>query len=154
MNLVFELETPPALTTPDLLVDIGFNIFLSYSTLDSENYQISLIASELEKDLLINKVNYWEENSGENIVEFMERTLRISQVFLLFCSQNALNSQSVEDEWQAAFQLRKRGKMKIIPVFENEGDIPRLLLPILNVEYTKNDINGFLNKLKKEIFRE
>lgn len=152
--LVFEMETPPALTTTDLLVDIGFNMFLSYSTLDSEHYQISMIASELEKDPLIDKVNYWEENSGENIVEFMEKTLRTSKIFLLFCSQNALNSQSVEDEWQAAFQLRKRAKMKIIPVYENEEYIPRLLWPLLNVEYTKNDISGFLNKLKKEIYRE
>ncbi len=152
--LVFEMETPPALATTELLVDIGFNIFLSYSTLDSEHYQIPMVASELEKDPLIDKVNYWEENSGENIVDFMERILRISKVFLLFCSQNALDSQSVEDEWQAAFQLRKRGKMKIIPVYENEEDIPRLLWPMLNVEYTKNDFNGFLKNLKKEIYRE
>lgn len=151
--LVFEMETPPTLATTEILVDIGFNIFLSYSTLDSEHYQIPMVASELEKDPLIDKVNYWEENSGENIVEFMERTLRISKVFLLFCSQSALDSQSVEDEWQAAFQLRKRGKMKIIPVYEKEEDIPRLLWPMLNVEYTKNDISGFLNKLKKEIRR-
>ena len=152
--LVFEIETPPALTTTELLVDIGFNIFLSYSTLDSEQYQIPMVASELEKDPLIDKVNYWEENSGENIVDYMERNLRISKVFLLFCSQNALYSLSVEDEWQAAFQLRKRGRMKIIPVYVNEEDIPLLLWPMLNVEYTRNDISEFLNKLKKEIYRE
>ena len=129
-------------------------VFLSYSTLDSEHYNISEMAKRLEEYPEINKVFYWEVDSGESVVDFMEETLKISNVFVLICTENSIKSEAVKGEWQAAYQLRKRGKMKIVPVFEKEDDVPLLLLPLLSVEFTKDDFGGFIEKLYKEITRK
>jgi len=133
--------------------DAKIIIFLSYATLDSNYYQISKIAKQLRKYPYINEVLYWERDSGENIVSYMEKTISKSNVFVLFCSENSKKSKAVEDEWQVAFQLRKKGTMKIIPVFENDDYIPRLLLHLLNVKFTKNDFNRFIENLYREILR-
>ena len=66
----------------------------------------------MEKYQEIDKVFYWLAYSGENIVEFMEETLRISNRFVNFCSENAVRSSSVEYEWQAAYQLNKSRSTK------------------------------------------
>lgn len=132
---------------------MGYNIFLSYSTLDADHFKIGEIANKLQSLPRIDKIFFWEADSGENIVTYMERTLRLSKVFVLFCSENSLKSKAVEDEWQVAFQLRKTGKMKIVPVYENEEFIPYLLMPMLNVKYTKDDFDGFIQKLYEEILR-
>ncbi len=111
------------------------------------------IVNSLEVYPKIEKVFFWESGSGENIVKYMERTLKISKAFVLICSERALKSRAVEDEWQAAFQLRKKGLMKIVPVYANEEYIPYLLMPILNVKYSKENFDGFIEKLYEEILR-
>jgi hypothetical protein len=131
----------------------GFNIFVSYSTLDTDYFRIKEVAKRLESYPRINKVLFWEEDSQENIVVYMEKTLSISKVFVFFCSENAVKSKAVADEWQAAFQMRKKGMMKIVPVYEKEELIPNLLMPLLNVKYTKDDFDGFIQKLHSEILR-
>ena len=128
-------------------------VFLSYSTLDAEHFQISNIVKELEVYPEIKKVSYWQADSKQNIVEFMEDTLKNTDVFVLFCSKNSVKSNAVKDEWQAAFQMRKKGMVKIIPVFEDEDDIPVLLWQMLNVKFAKDDFNGFIEKLYEEILR-
>ncbi len=131
----------------------GFNVFLSYSTLDTDYFNIKEIASRLESYPKIDKVLYWEVDSGENIVEYMERTLRISRVFILFCSEHSIKSKAVEDEWHSAFQVRKEGKMKIVPVYEHDEHIPYLLKPLLNVKFNKDDFDTFVQNLYEEILR-
>jgi len=121
--------------------------------LDSDYFRIAEIAKKLEKYNEIDKVLYWEADSGENIVEYMERTLKECSVFILFCSQNSLNSRAVTDEWQAAFQLRKKDLLKIIPVYEEECHIPALLTPLLNVKFDKDNLDEFTEILFKEILR-
>ncbi len=128
-------------------------VFLSYSTLDAEHFQISNIVKRLEKYPEIKKASYWQADSKQNIVEFMEDTLKNTDVFVLFCSPNSVKSNAVKDEWQAAFQMRKRGMLKIIPIFENEDHIPVLLWQMLNVKFTKDDFNGFIQNLYDEILR-
>ncbi|MFX1364454.1 MAG: leucine-rich repeat domain-containing protein [Promethearchaeota archaeon] len=130
------------------------NIFLSYSTLDSPYFQINDVAKSLETYPDINEVFYWEENSGENIVEYMEKTLEKCNVFILFCSENSFKSKAVSDEWQAAFQLRKKGLFKIIPVYEDEKFIPVLLTPLLNTKFSKVNFSEFIDKLHQEIVRK
>ena len=129
-------------------------LFLSYSTLDTDHFQIKTIVEKLKAFPEIDKVFFWEVDSGENIVEYMERTLKICSVFVLFCSKNSLNSKSVTDEWQAAFQLRKKELLKIIPVYEDESYIPVLLTPLLNVKFSNDNFIDFIVKLYKEILRE
>lgn len=129
------------------------NVFLSYSTLDADYYEISKIVKRLEIYPEINNVFFWEADSGENIVTYMEKTLKKTNVFVLFCSENSMKSKSVEGEWQAAYQLRKDDLMKIVPIYEKDVHIPYLLKPILNVKFTKEDFDVFIEKLYKEILR-
>jgi branched-chain amino acid transport system substrate-binding protein len=128
-------------------------IFISYSTLDSGYFQINKIVKKLKKYPEIDKVLYWEKDSKENIVEFMDRTLQESTVFILFCSERSIKSAAVSDEWQAAFQRRKKGLIKMIPVYEDENYVPPILGHLLNVKYTKDDFAGFIDKLHREILR-
>jgi len=128
-------------------------VFLSYSTLDAEHFQISEIVKNLEVFPEIKKVSYWEADSNQNIVEFMEETLKNTDVFVLFCSPNSVKSGAVKDEWQAAFQMRKKGLLKIIPVYEDEDFIPVLLWQMLNVKFIKDNFSAFIEKLYEEILR-
>ncbi|MFX1499547.1 MAG: right-handed parallel beta-helix repeat-containing protein [Promethearchaeota archaeon] len=130
-----------------------FNLFLSYSTLDSDYFHIQMIAQQLKQYKEIDDVLFWERDSGQNIVEYMEKALRKCNTFVLFCTERSLSSDAVKDEWQAAFQMRKKQMLKIIPVYEKEENIPRLLWHLLNVKYIKDDFEGFIKNLFKEILR-
>ncbi|MFX1501377.1 MAG: toll/interleukin-1 receptor domain-containing protein [Promethearchaeota archaeon] len=138
---------------PTTLIGVPKKLFMSYSTFDTEHFQISKIVEELKNYPEVEEVLYWEEDSGSNIVEYMEETLKKCNIFLLFCSENSMKSKAVKDEWQAAFQLRKLDLIKIIPIYENQDNIPRLLLHLLNVKFTPDDFNGFIEKLYIEILR-
>jgi len=138
---------------PESEIKPEFNIFISYSTLDSKYLQIQKCVKNLEKFPEIEKAYYWEVDSKANIVEFMDETLKKTNVFIFFCTENSMNSNSVRNEWQAAFQRTNKGLMKIIPVYEDEDLIPPLLGHFLNVKFTKDDFNGFVQKLYQEILR-
>ncbi len=128
-------------------------VFLSYSTLDSDRFQIVKIVKHLEKFPEIKKVYYYTKDSGQNIVEYMEKTLGVCNIFVLFCTKHSKKSKAVEGEWQSAYQLVKRDIMKIIPVYEDEDAVPILLIPMLNIRYDKENFKGFINKLYQEILR-
>ena len=145
-----EKEVVP-LSKPEELKQL--RVFLSYATLDAEYFQISDIVKGLEIYPEIKKVSYWEADSKQNIVEFMEDTLKNTDVFVLFCSKNASASNAVKDEWQAAFQMRKKGLLKMVPVYEDEENIPVLLWQLLNVQFTRDNFEGFIQKLYEEILR-
>jgi len=130
-----------------------YNVFISYSSLDLDHFQINKIVDGLEKYPEIEKVYYYVKDSGQNIVEFMEKTLSVSTTFVLFCTGHSKKSKSVEGEWQAAYQLSKKGVVKIIPVYEDEEYIPILLTPLLNVKFTEDDLDGFIQRLFEEILR-
>ncbi len=131
----------------------GKNVFIRYSTVDTDYFQVSKIVRRLELYPEINRVIFWEADSKQNIVEFMEETLRITNAFILFCSENSIKSGAVKGEWQSAYQMVKKGLMKMIPVYEDEDHIPRLLWQMLNVKFTKDDFEGFIQKLYEEILR-
>ena len=129
------------------------NVFISYSTLDTDYFQISKLVRRLELYSEIKEVLYWEVDSKQNIVEFMEETLKKTNVFVLFCSEKSMKSEAVKGEWQSAYQMVKKGLMKMIPVYEDEDHIPRLLWNMLNVKFTKDDFEEFIQNLYKEIIR-
>ena len=145
------LEVTTSMITREKKKDL--NVFLSYSTLDRDRFEISRIVRRLEIYSEISNVYFWEADSGANIVTFMEQTLQKTNAFILFCSEHSIKSKAVEDEWQAAFQLRKEGLMKIVPVYEKDEHLPYLLKPILNVKFSKDDFDGFIQKLYEEILR-
>ena len=130
-----------------------FKVFLSYSSIDSDRFQIDKIAKYLEKFPEIKKVYYYTKDSGQNIVEYMEKTLTDCNIFALFCSERSKKSKAVEGEWQAAYQMTKKERLKIIPIYENEDDIPFLLGPMLNVKFDKANLKSFVEKLYQEILR-
>lgn len=125
-------------------------IFFNYSTRDNERFQIREIAELLEESPNVEKTFYWEEDSRQNIVEWMEESLLKSNILLAFCTENAFKSAAFNDEWQAAYQLRKKGLMDIIPIYENVDYIPKLLRPLLNLKFTKN-LPEFIANLNREI---
>ena len=151
-TIMFEqIAVPPPVSKPETKKE--HKVFLSYSTLDAENYQIDKIVKYLEKYPEINKVFFYVKDSGQNIVEYMEKTLSACNIFVLFCSEHSKKSKSVEGEWQAAYQLVKKEVLKIIPIYENEDDIPVLLGPMLNVKFDKSNLKSFVEKLYQEILR-
>lgn len=148
-----ELRSKPIISKskPDEFKEL--NVFLSYSTIDTDYFQISRVAKSLEEYPEINKVMYWEADSRLNIVEYMNKMLERSDVFVLFCSENSMKSVSVKDEWQAAFQRRKKGILSIIPVYKKAEHIPVILGHFLKVKYDKKDFNNFIGELYQEILR-
>jgi hypothetical protein len=145
------IETPPITTKEE---EKKYNLFISYSTLDKDYFQIQRVEKELRKYPKINQVSYWERDSKANIVEFMDETLEVSNTFLLFCSENSIKSKAVRDEWQAAFQMRKEGLIKLIPIYEDQKHIPKILWHLLNVKYDRNNFDSFIKNLYQEIMRE
>ena len=152
-SIVFYQEDKGAVQRKEAKELKQLRVFLSYSTLDAEHFKISDIVKRLEKYPEIKKASYWQADSKQNIVKFMEDTLKNTDDFVLFCSKNSVKSNAVKDEWQAAFQLRKEGLMKLVPVYEKEEHLPYLLKPMLNVKYDKDDFDGFIEKLYEEILR-
>ncbi|MFX1572303.1 MAG: TIR domain-containing protein [Promethearchaeota archaeon] len=152
-SIAFYKEEKEAVPKPKLKEEKVLKVFLSYSTLDADHFRISDIVNNLEEFSEIGKVSYWQADSKQNIVEFMEETLKDCDVFVLFCSENSRGSKAVKDEWQAAFQMRKKGLLKIIPVYEEEELIPVLLWQMLNVKFTKDNFDGFIQRLYEEILR-
>jgi hypothetical protein len=133
---------------------LEFNVFLSYSTVDSDLFNIPEISRYLEAFPEIDKVLYWEKDSGQNIIEYMEYNLERAKVFVLFCTKNSKNSKSVKLEREAAIQLKQEERIRIIPVFQNPVDIPLLLKPFLGVQFDKEDFDGFIQSLHQEILRK
>ena len=133
---------------------LEFNVFLSYSTIDSDFFNIPEISRCLEAFPEIDKVLYWEKDSGQNIIEYMEYNLERAKVFVLFCTKNSKNSKSVKLEREAAIQLKQEERIRIIPIFQNPLDIPLLLKPFLGVQFDKEDFDGFIQSLHREILRK
>ena len=131
----------------------NLNIFLSYSSLDSNYFQIPELAKRLQDFPTIKKVLFWDVDSGIDIVEYMEKSIETTDIFILFCSENSSKSKSVKNEWQAAYQLSNDGVLKIIPVFEEKVYVPVILRNWLYVEFKRDNVNGFVEELHREILR-
>ena len=130
-----------------------FDVFLSYSTIDSDLFRIPEIASRLKKYPEINNVFYWEKNSGQSIIKFMDEKIEQSEVFIQFCSQNSKTSKSVQLERNSAIQLAQQDRIRIIPVFLMPSDMPAILTSFLGVECTLNNFDDFIERLHKETLR-
>jgi len=125
-------------------------VFISYATFDSNYFQVSNIADLLTENPEIEKVFYWEEDLQDDIYEYMNKNLAKCDIFLIFCSANANQSEPVQMEWQAALKIKK----KIIPVFINEVDIPPLLSTKLGVQFIKDDVKKTADQIYKLILKK
>ena len=111
--------------------DNNILIFVSYSTKDSKIYKIQDIAEQLKSYSGIKDVLFYEGESIDNIIKYMNDNLGQCDAFLLFCSENALCSVPVEKEWTAAEAMG----VPIIPIFYDLKHIPPLLQSRLGGEY-------------------
>lgn len=121
----------------------GFLVFISYSTKDSNKFNIPFLSRELSKFPEIGEVLFWEEDMDDDIIDYMNKYVTKCDLFIMICSQNALDSEPVKMEWQAALKIKK----KIIPVFKNENDIPTLLSTKLGINYDENNLEKTVNDL-------
>ncbi|MFX1258434.1 MAG: toll/interleukin-1 receptor domain-containing protein, partial [Promethearchaeota archaeon] len=80
---------------------MGITVFISYATKDSNTFQIAKLAERLTKFPEIDDALYWEEDMHNDIYKYMNENVGRCDMFLLFCSQNALNSEPIEMEWMA-----------------------------------------------------
>ncbi len=125
-------------------------IFVSYATADSDYFQVSNISNLLAENPDIGKVFYWEEDLQDDIYEYMNKNLAKCDIFLIFCSANANQSEPVQMEWQAALKIKK----KIIPVFINESDIPPLLSTKLGVQFIENNIKKTTDQIYQLVLKK
>lgn len=125
-------------------------VFVSYATKDAEDFKIKDIAENLTKFKKINNVLYWQENTGDNIIKFMNDNLGKSDLVLLFCSANALTSEPVEKEWTAAEIMSK----PIIPIFNVPDHIPPLLRPRLGIQYNPSDFQDNIKRIYDLILKK
>ncbi|MHA1360864.1 MAG: TIR domain-containing protein [Candidatus Helarchaeota archaeon] len=125
----------------------GLIVFISYATKDAQRFHIPDVARELEAIPEIEEVLYWQEDAHGSIVHYMNRNVPRCNIFILFCSQNALQSGAIQVEWETAHILQKF----IIPIFESVDDIPPLLQRLNRIEFKATDFVGTIKNLKQEI---
>ncbi|NVM52192.1 MAG: toll/interleukin-1 receptor domain-containing protein [Candidatus Helarchaeota archaeon] len=125
-------------------------LFISYASKDSNKFKIPLIAERLTEFPEIKDVLYWEEDLHDDIISYMNDNLGRCDVFILFCSPNALKSEPVKMEWSAALKIKK----KIIPVFLKEEDIPPLLSTKLGIQFKPSAINETIEELYQLILKK
>lgn len=140
--------------TEDALSVKEFNrdilVFVSYSTKDSKIYGVKEIADKLKTCSSIKDVLFYEGESIDNIIKYMNDNLGLCDAFLLFCSQNALSSVPVEKEWTAAEALG----VPIIPIFFDVKHIPPLLQSRLGVEYDFYNLDQTVKEIYSTIVKK
>jgi len=129
---------------------MGILVFASYTTKDTELFQISKVAETLTQFSEIDDVLYWEKDLDDDIYEYMNKNLKKCDVFLLFCSENIENSEPVKMEWMTALKLKK----KIIPVFLKEEHIPPLLSTKYGIFFNRNNIRPIIEKIYQLILKK
>lgn len=125
-------------------------IFISYATPDLNKFKIPYIAHKLEEYPEIDKALFWQEDTGDDIVDYMNDNIPHSDILILFCSEQSLSSDIVKLEWKAALELRK----KILPVFEDVTHIPPILRSLLGVEFNDSDIDEIIQNIYETIGRK
>ena len=128
----------------------GIVVFVSYASKDADFFKIKELAEELSKNQDVDDVLYWQENMKDNIIKYMNENLGKCDIFILFCSPNALESEPVEKEWTAAEILGK----PIIPVFLKPDHIPPLLKSKKGIQYDAFDRKKNLQNLQDIINKQ
>jgi hypothetical protein len=151
INEIFVQKQPRKI--PDVVDEKKLNkikVFISYATADSIYFQIPRINDELMKYPEIDKILYWEEDLKDDIYDYMDSNIGECDIFLLFCSQNALESDPVKMEWQAALKIKK----KIIPIFTKEAYVPTLLSTKLGVVFKEEAFDATIEQIHGLILKK
>jgi len=137
-------------TPSPLFKNKKFLVFLSHATKDEARYGIKKIAELLTSYPDIKDARYWQEDMYDNIYVFMDENVRDCDVFILFCSPDALRSDAVIKEWTAADSLNK----PIIPIYVKAEHIPPLLSSRLGLEFDMFNYQDFISKLHDLIIKK
>ena len=97
----------------------------------------------------IKEVLYWQKDMKGNIKQWMSDNVGRCHAMILFCSENALKSRDVNQEWTAADMEGK----EIIPVFLNPNHMPTLLKSQLGLEFDLMDFNKNVVQLHSLIMK-
>jgi len=129
---------------------MGIIVFISYSMKDSNQFQIAKIAQNLVRFPEIDDVLFADEDVQNDFIKYMNEFIGKCDIFLLFCTNNSLNSDFVGMEWRAALSLKKR----IIPIYIDQNLIPPLLSSKIGIKFNKNDINETINDIYQLILKK
>jgi hypothetical protein len=124
-------------------------VFVSYSTKDLKIFKIQNIAEQLKALSGIKNVLFYEGESIDNIIKYMNDNLGQCDAFLLFCSENALSSVPVEKEWTAAEAMG----IPIIPIFYALKHVPPLLQSRLGVNYDFYNLDHTVKEIYSAIIK-
>ncbi|MGB5912464.1 MAG: TIR domain-containing protein [Promethearchaeia archaeon] len=125
-------------------------VFISYNHKDTETFKIREVVKSLKNFEQINDVLYYEQETYDNFIKFMNDNIGICDVVVLFCSPNSLKSSFVEKEWTAADALGK----PIIPIFLKTKHIPPLLSPRVGIEFNSRDFDQNIKNLINIIMKK
>ncbi|MHA1132372.1 MAG: toll/interleukin-1 receptor domain-containing protein, partial [Candidatus Helarchaeota archaeon] len=125
-------------------------VFVSYATKDAPTFEIATICEKLTEYPEIKDVLYWQEDLHDDIWAYMDKNVGKCDVFVLFCSPNALESVPIRKEWAAADALNK----PIIPVFSSIDYIPPLLRPRLGLQIDVFNVEENVKKLHDLILKK
>ena len=129
---------------------MGYIVFISYATIDSSKFQVSLVDEKLKNYPEIDEVLYWEADMHDDIYQYMDDNIERCDIFILLCSSHTHKSEPVKMEWRAALKLGK----KIIPIFVEDENIPALLSTKLGVRFDANDFDGTIENIYKLILKK
>ncbi|MFW9867105.1 MAG: GTP-binding protein [Candidatus Thorarchaeota archaeon] len=131
-------------------VEKRLRIFASYSIKDSDFFKVRDITKTLTQHKKIEKVLFFEGESYDNFMKYMNENIGNCDILLLFCSPNALDSKFVEEEWMTANVMGK----PIVPIFTKSDHIPPLLKPRLGVEFDNFDLHKTIEEIYNIILKK
>lgn len=125
----------------------GIHIFISYATKDADRFRITEVAESLTSHKEVETVLCWQKDAHGSLIEYMNENVPKCDIFLLCCSQAALQSDPIRVEWETAHIHKKY----IIPIFESVEDIPPLLKRLRGIHFQSDNFEGTLSNLYQEI---
>ncbi|MFX1293988.1 MAG: TIR domain-containing protein [Promethearchaeota archaeon] len=120
-------------------------IFISYCTEDLNRFKIPEIVEKLEKYPKIEKIFFWDRDSNvsKSIIEYIEESIKKSDVIIVISSEKARYTESVTQEIEMAISLEK----KIIPIFQDINEVRLNLRKERGIKYNQNRFNMFFKEL-------
>ncbi|MBD3353864.1 MAG: TIR domain-containing protein [Candidatus Lokiarchaeota archaeon] len=129
-----------------------FKVFMSYALADSKELKVKEISELLGKQKGISEVLYWEGWGGNSydgdLVDFMEKGVKDSSIFIAFCTKESRKSENCEKERKMAFTQNKR----IIPMFISFSQVPPGFQPYKGINIKNKDVKEIVDELTLLLF--
>ena len=127
-------------------------VFISYSTKDINS--VGEIARALDDSGIFTFFAAVDIQAGDDLLDWMNKSLEQSTHVLLFWSENAANSNWVKQEWQTAFwEVVDTKRNRIIPVRLDTYPLPLMLRRLLYLD-TTNGHESVIHAVKTAVLPE